>query len=240
MDHSQLSLFIDRQDGGGASIADGEQLHRTWPRPEVIDCCDQQVSPGVECLRAGVINHIHRTRQGQPDLVFACRQGEGVAVGLERNIGQRRAAQGGPWRGDMDVDCRCTRCGMQHLHTNIASRGRLVRPLNHQGTKGGITAASQFADGQHVVLSVGFQLERHRAYDCRRRPPWQDAVDRDFVTASRNRLEPAAAAIVNGRQESRTIDPYINLGGIRGQMADPDGGIGRAAVIITPPTGCQG
>lgn len=64
--------------------------------------------------------------------------------------------------------------------------------------------------------------------------PWQDAVDRDFVTASGNRLEPAAAAIVNGRQESRTIDPHINLGGIRGQMADPDGGIGRAAVIITP------
>ncbi|MNB95645.1 hypothetical protein D3C75_428310 [compost metagenome] len=187
----QLSLLIGRQDGGGASITDGKQLYRAWPRPQVVDRRHQQISPGIEWQWARVIHHIHCPRQGQPDLVFACRQGEGVAIGFERYIGQRRAGQCGPRRSDMDVDGRCTGCGMHHLHTNIASRWCLVRPLNHQRAEGGIPAPRQFAHRQHVVLSVGFEVEGHRAYDGRGAAR-QDPVHRHLVAASGNRLEPAA------------------------------------------------
>ncbi|MNF96189.1 hypothetical protein D3C84_789710 [compost metagenome] len=48
MDHPQLSLLIGRQQGGGASTVYGEQLHRAWPRPQVVDRRDQQISPGIE------------------------------------------------------------------------------------------------------------------------------------------------------------------------------------------------
>ncbi|MNY34790.1 hypothetical protein D3C86_1691580 [compost metagenome] len=80
---------------------------------------------------------------------------------------------------------------MHHLHTNIASRWYLVRPLNHQRAEGGIPAPRQFAHCQHVVLSVGFQVEGHRAYDGRGAAR-QNTIDCNFVTASGNRLEPAA------------------------------------------------
>ena len=224
-----------------AAAANGEQLHRTWPCPEVVDGGDQQVTTTCKREGARVIYHGNCARQGQPDLIITGRQGNGVAVGFEgilARVGLLSAAPGAvTWistAGAPGAACiTCTRISL--AAGALFGRSRTSGPNWVSPLPVNLPTANTSYWVSDFNSRVTGPIHCGGAYR-------QDGVYRDTVTASLDRFQPAAGAKINGREEGRSVYLHINFGGIRCKMRDPDGGIGivRTAAVVTASARGQG